>query len=177
MDNWIETSTGNRIARLASINGAKCISISDNCTIGENCTLNGLVTVVLPKEPVIALGKYCYLGNNVTVEPPVLKGTGAEKVHSNVTIGNYTSIGDNSTVRLVQLGNRVCIGTNCQIGDMATINDCCVVEDNACVPGRIVIPPYSRVSGVPGADFHIEELGPGYRKVLENDARSRHVLG
>lgn len=177
MDNWIETSTGSRISRLAAINGANSISISDNCTIGENCKLNGSMTTVSPKEPAIVLGKYCYLDSGVIVDPPMLKVVNNKPVHSNVSIGNYTSIGEATRVRLVQLGNRVCVGSHCDLGELSAINDCCVIEDNTHIPPKAVIPPYSRVSGVPGKDFRIEELGPGYRKILESDARTRHVLG
>ena len=45
------------------------------------------------------------------------------------------------------------------------------------IPPKSVIPPYSEVSGVPGKDYEIAELNGGYRKVLETDARIRHVLG
>lgn len=177
MNNWIETSTGNRISRLAAINGAQNISISDNCTIGENCTLDGAVKTLAPKEPSILLGKYCFLASNVTISPPVVKVIHNESIHSNVSIGSYTTIGDSTNVRLTQIGNRVTVGSHCELGEMTTINDCCVVEDNTHVPARAVIPPYSRVSGVPPKDFRVEELGPGYRKMLESDARMRHVLG
>lgn len=177
MDDWIETATGNRISRLAAINGAKSISISDNCTIGENCTLNGSVKTLTPKEPAILLGKYCFLANNVTIDPPILKVVNGESIFSNVTIGNYTSIGESTVIRLTQLGNRVSIGNNCELGQLSTINDCCVVEDNTRIPAKAVIPPYSRISGIAGKDFQVEELGPGYRKILESDARIRHVLG
>lgn len=177
METWIETSTGNRIARLAEIKGANLISIADNCTIGENCTLNGSVLTTAPKDPSIVLGKYCHLALGVSVDPPLLKIVDAKKVHANVSIGNYTSVGERTRVKLVLVGNRVWIGCDCDLGEMTTINDCCVVENNTVIPKKAVIPPYSRVSGVPGKNYCVEELGGGYRKVLETDARMRHILG
>lgn len=100
-----------------------------------------------------------------------------ENIYSSVSLGNYTTVGESTNVRLTQIGNRVTVGSHCELGEMSTINDCCVVEDNTHIPARMVIPPYSRVSGVPLKDFRVEELGPGYRKMLESDSRMRHVLG
>lgn len=177
MNNWIETDTGNRISRLAAINGAQLISLSDNCTICEDCILNGDVVTSTPKEPAILLGKYCFLSNGVKIDPPILKTTNYQKIHSSVTIGNYTTIGEATKVSLAQIGNRVHIGSECVLGALSTINDCCVIEPKTVIPPKLVIPPYSRVSGTPGKDFQVEVLGAGYRKLLDADARTRHVLG
>lgn len=169
---WIETGTGNRISRSAAINGSKSISISDNCTICENCVLNGNVTTGAGQLAIV-LGKYTFLAKGCRIDPPPVSAG----VHAEVAIGNYTYIGANSTVRLAQVGNRVHVGANCTLGELSIVNDCCVVEDNTEIPPKTVIPPYSAVSGVPGGDYEIRELSAAYRKLLEADARVRHVLG
>ncbi|EEQ40057.1 Bacterial transferase hexapeptide (six repeats) family protein [Clavispora lusitaniae] len=176
MDEWIETGTGNRISRNATIAGSDRISISGNCTISKGCVLNGDVNTK-SKDPSIVLGKYGFFSENTRVEPPVAKKNGDTPMHSNVVIGNYTFFGSSTVIRSAQVGNRVYVGSNCQLGEMSVINDCCVISDGTVIPPKSVIPPYSEVSGVPGKDYDIAELNGGYRKVLETDARIRHVLG
>lgn len=174
MDDWIDTATGNRISRNATIIAPQRISISGNCTISDRCTLNGEVPTK-SQDPSIVLGKYCFLSEGTRIEPAELK-SGAAPVFSDVVIGNYTYFGVSSVVRLAQVGNRVSVGSNCVLGELSIINDCCVINDGAKVPPRAVIPPYSEVSGE-GRSFSVVELCGGYRKVLETDARMRHVLG
>lgn len=171
MDNWIDTANGNRISRNATIIAPQRISISGNCTISDHCVLNGEVPTS-SKEPSIVLGKYCFLAENSRIEPAEIK-SGAQPVYTDVVIGNYTYFGTATLVRLAQVGNRVFVGANCVLGELSIINDCCVVNDGARIPPRTVIPPYSEVNG----DGLVVELSGGYRKVLETDARMRHVLG
>lgn len=176
MDDWIQTGTGNRISRLATIKGASRISISENCTLCEHCTLNGDVATALPNLPSIILGKYTYLAAHSLIDPPHAKKTAETSVFADVKIGNYTTIGQGSVVRLIQVGNRVYIGAKCTLGELSVINDCCVIEDGTVIPAKSVIPPYSRVSGIPGQGFLVEQISASYRKILEADSRIRHVL-
>lgn len=175
-ENWIETGTGNRISRLAEIKGAHRISILENCTIGENTILNGDVATSSPNLPSIILGKYTYLDSRSLIDPPRAKILLEKGVYADVRVGNYTTVGADSVVRLIQVGNRVKIGANCVLGELSVINDCCVIEDGTVIPAKAVIPPYSRVSGVPGDDYFVDQISASYRKVLETDSRIRHVL-
>lgn len=174
MDDWIDTATGNRISKNANIIAPQRISISGNCTISDRCTLNGDVRTK-SEEASIVLGKYCFLAENTTVEPAQIK-SGSSRVFSDVVIGNYTYFGPSTVILLAQVGNRVSVGSHCVLGDLSIINDCCIVNDGTRVPPRAVIPPYSEVSGE-GTSFTVVELSGGYRRVLETDARMRHVLG
>ena len=176
MDDWIETGTGNRISRLAAIKGAHRISILENSTICENCTLNGDVTTASPNQPSIVLGKYTYLAANCLLDPPRAKLLPEFAVFADIKVGNYTTIGASSVVRLIQVGNRVLVGSKCILGELSVINDCCIIEDSTVVPPKSVIPPYSKVSGIPGEDYNVEQISASYRKVLEADSRIRHVL-
>lgn len=173
MDEWIETGTGSRIARLATIHGADRISISGNCTIAAHCTLKGNVNTN-NAQPAIVLGKFTYLDCHCVIDPPRVKPS--LEIFAEINIGNYTSVGPKSVVRLMQVGNRVLIGANCTLGELSVINDCCIIEDNTTVPPHYVVPPYSRVCGIPGQSFQVKDLGVAYRKVLEADSRARNVL-
>lgn len=164
----IETSLGSRIARTAVINGANRISISDNCTIGDHCVLEGSAKTA--SNLAISLGKYVFIEANCTLDP--LKENRPE-----LAVGNYAVVGSDTVVHASQIGNRVLIGRRCTIGYMSVINDCCVVEPDTVVPPLAVVPPYSRVSGKPGRDYCVQQLSPAYRKTLETEARLRHAMG
>lgn len=184
---WIETSTGNRISRLSKINNPSNIFISENCTICEHVTLHGDVATV-SEGPAIRIGKFTYLAENSSVDPPPTKlpaksdspsgptPYSLEVPRIDIIIGNYTFIGESSVVRLIQVGNRVHIGARCTLGELSVINDCCVIEDDTLIPPKSVIPPYSRVSGQPGRSFLVQGISPAYRRLLETKARVRHSL-
>lgn len=165
MSEWIETKGGTRISRLAIIDGASSITISDACTVSAGCKLVGRESAARGTKPVIALGKYVFLAANCTLDPS--KSSGAAGDLGECAIGNYTTIGENSVVKLSFIGNRVRVGSNCHLGELCVINDCCIIEDGAVVPKRSVIAPFSRVRGVPGQDYVVEELSAAYRRVLE----------
>lgn len=171
---WIETAAGNRISKNAILKGTSRVSIGEACTICSGVVINGDVNTATPKEPTVVLGKYCLLDENCSISPAETRHPG---VFSDVYIGNYTVIGKNTTVRLAQVGNRVSVGNDCTLGAHSIISDCCVISDGTVIPPKEVIPPYSAVSGVPGESYLVERMSPGYRKLIENEARIRQVQG
>lgn len=178
LDEWMETTNGNRVSRRARISGASAIAIHDNTTICEEAVLCGDVKLALDEAgTAINIGKYCFLGTGCRVEPPVLKKTDSETLHGPLRIGAYTTIGANSEVRLATIGSRVTIGEDCRVGNLSIIYDCCVVENGAVVPPKQVVPPFSLVTGVPGKNFAIRGLHGGYRRWNESRARERYILG
>lgn len=171
---WIETESGNRISKSADLKGTRHISIGENCTISPGVVICGDVETATPNQPTIVLGKYCFLDQDCYIMPPETRKSG---VFGNMYIGNYTLIGRGSKVHLAQVGNRVSIGSNCTLGAHSIVNDCCVIADGTVIPPKAVIPPYSAVSGVPGESYMVESVGPGYRRLLENDAKLRQLCG
>lgn len=171
---WVETASGNRISKNATLSGTRNISIGEKCTILPGVLVSGDVVTDTPDQSTVILGKYCYLDENCSITPPETRNSG---VFSAVVIGNYTFIGKNSKVSLAQIGNRVCVGNDCVLGNHSIISDCCVIGEGTVVPPKTVIPPYSLVSGVPGLSYLVEGISPGYRKLLEQEARLRQVQG
>lgn len=170
MSDWIVTKGGTRISKLATIEGASSITISDNCTICSGAFLKGNPSNNTEK-PCIALGKNAYLHDNCRVEPVLVNKTSSEFV-----MGNYSTIGQRSIVRLSVIGNRVKIGCDCILGDLSIINDCCIIDDGTVVPARSVIPPYTRISGIPGKNYMIEEISAAYRRALEMESHLSNLL-
>lgn len=170
---WIETSTGNRISKSATITGSNKILISGNTTINPGATLNGEVTLTDEAQTSIQIGKYSYLGRNTEIYPPTIR----DDLHGPISIGAYCIIGQNSQIRLANIGNRVIIEENCSLGNLSIIYDCCVIERGTTIPPKVVIPPYSRVSGVPGVDYKVEELHNCYKRLIEQEAKDLQLLG
>lgn len=158
---WIETQNGNRISKLA------VITRPDKITIGSNTTIHDLAELRLDTACPITLGKYCFLDRACIVDP----------VSHPILIGAYCIIGESTVVLLSTLGSRILIERDCHLGANSVIYDSCFIRANTVVPPRMVIPPFSEVMGVPGKGFTIKPLNTSYKRLIEAEARSLHVLG
>lgn len=174
---WIETTSGNRISKKAKILGSDHILINGNSTINDEVLLQGDVKMAGKQNATIQIGKCCYLGTGSQIIPPVLKYDNGDAIHGPLLIGGYTIVGKNSIVRLANIGSRVLIEAECRLEDLSIVYDCCVIRQGTTVPPKMVIPPFSEVSGVPGIDFRIKELDNSYKKIVETEARELQVLG
>lgn len=163
MAELVETKDGVRISVLANIRGAASISISDYCTLRARCTLNGQENYF--GKPLIVLGKNVTLMEHCLIEPPNNIGSGDTPLQ--MVVGNFSTIGKRTVVRLSLIGNRVHVGSNCYLGEHTVINDCCIIESNVTIPARSVIPPYSKVRQSHTSTVEIEQLSAAYRRVLE----------
>lgn len=173
MEEYIETSSGNRILKQAKIYGPDRILISGNTTIKCNVELHGDVEALDEKSKCsIQIGKYCYLDSDCQVEPPTM----SNGIRNPVVIGSYTIIGKNSVIRLMNIGNRVLIERNCKLNEQSVVYDCCWIREGTIIPPKMVIPPYSEVRGVPGVDFEITDLSNSYKKLIEHEAKQLQLL-
>ncbi|KAK6205129.1 dynactin subunit P25 [Scheffersomyces amazonensis] len=180
---WIETVTSNRISKSAHITGSDRIIISGNSTIHPGVILRGDVEL-LPSQSnptanptTIMLGKYCYLKQDASITPPVIKRAEDKVWHGPVNIGAYTVIGTNSIIKSANIGNRVIIEDECVLNNLSIVYDCCIIRQGTIIPEKFVIPPYSEVKGTPGKDFTITNLNPGYKSLIELEAKQLQILG
>lgn len=105
--------------------------------------------------------KFCHIDPNATI--------------TTVDIGSYTIIGK-STVNSLKIGSRVLVEDDCTLHHDSIIYDCVLITKDTIVPPNLVIPPYSKVSGVPGTNFKIERLGIGYKKLIELAAKEQSII-
>lgn len=171
---WIETANGNRISKNATLLGPDKLHLKGNSTVQDMVTINGDVDLSNDSNLAINIGKYCYIGSNSKIVPPLLKPGGK---HSPIKIGSYVIIGDNCAINAIAIGSRVVIEDECKLCDLSVIYDCCLIRKGTIIPSKMVIPPFSEVSGVPGKNFKIRDLANGYKKAIEVEAKEIQIIG
>ncbi|KAJ1651756.1 hypothetical protein IWQ61_007757 [Dispira simplex] len=147
---YIETDTGNKVSRKSVIYGSQNITLSGKTIIQAGCVIRGdLRRAGGGQTLVIAIGRYCLLGENSVIRPPHKTYKGVFSYYP-MKIGDYVTIGENSIVEAANIGNHVQIGKNCIIGRFTIIKDGCRIEDHTVVAPNTVIPSFSVYSGSPG---------------------------
>ncbi|NLI74649.1 MAG: gamma carbonic anhydrase family protein [Euryarchaeota archaeon] len=89
-------------------------------------------------------------------------------------IGEDVTIGHGAIINGASIGDRTLIGMNCTIIEGATIGKGCIIGAGAVVTGKVDIPPYSLVVGIPGKIVRSNDISLE-TKSLEN-ARDYHHL-
>ncbi|CUM67742.1 uncharacterized protein PRCAT00005447001 [Priceomyces carsonii] len=174
MSGWIETSSGNRISRSAVIEGSERILLSGNTTVQDNVILKGSADITNDEaktQAMIKIGKFCYLDKQCQILSTTIGDS-----YGPVQIGAYTIVGERSVIDLAKIGSRVLIESDCMVGKMTEVYDCCRIRSGTTVAPYTTIPPYSEVCGTPGIDFEIKPLHNCYKKLIEIEARQRQIL-
>ncbi|KAJ3054748.1 hypothetical protein HK097_000919 [Rhizophlyctis rosea] len=97
---------------------------------------------------VVAIGRYCMLGQRSVIRPPYKTYKGIFSYYP-MKIGDHVVIGEDTIVEAATIGNYVHIGKNCVIGRFAVIKDCCRILDNTVIPPNSVVPSFSVYGGNP----------------------------
>ncbi|ORY73848.1 trimeric LpxA-like protein [Leucosporidium creatinivorum] len=147
---YIETDTGNKVAKSCHIKGPSNIVLGGKTIIQPGVMIRGDLRRAGGSGPavVIAVGKYCVMGENSVIRPPCKTYKGVFSYYP-MKIGDYVSIGSNSIVEAASIGNGVEIGKNCIIGPLTIIKDNARIADNSIVGPGTIIPSLGEWGGSP----------------------------
>ncbi|RYP09197.1 hypothetical protein DL765_008529 [Monosporascus sp. GIB2] len=125
---YIETDTGNKVARKAILIGTQHIMLGGKTVIQAEAMIRG------------DLYRTAQSSSNSGSAP----GS-----NTAVAIGDQVFIGEGSVVQAATIGSHVHIGSNVVIGEFAIIKDYVRILDGTIVPANMVIPSFSIVAGQP----------------------------
>ncbi|KIK60279.1 hypothetical protein GYMLUDRAFT_43569 [Collybiopsis luxurians FD-317 M1] len=166
---FIETDTGNKVSRRATIAGPQNIILGGKTIISSGAIIRGDLRRSGPGHAVvISLGRYCLIGEACVLRPPYKTYRGAFNYYP-MKIGDHVHIGAGSVVEAATIGNCVEIGKNCVIGKFTIIKDCAKVVDNTVVPPNTVIPAMSLFAGSPG--HFVEDLPESTQEIVEAETK------
>lgn len=151
---FITTQTGNVISKCANIPNPQVVLISGHSTI---CHKVSLISDSLQ------LGKFVYISDNTEVNSKRCK------------IGSYVIIDSDCLLKCSNVGNRVFIGSNCQLEKNVVIHDCVFIKSNTVINENSNIPPFSIVEQDCGLNhlhsncrLKIQVLNESFKKLMEN---------
>ncbi|KAI8591763.1 putative dynactin Arp1 p25 subunit RO12 [Geranomyces variabilis] len=162
---YIETDTGNKVSRYSVICGSQNIVLGGKTVIQKDCMVRGdLRRTGAGHAVVVAIGRYCFLGERCVVRPPCKTYKGQFNYYP-MKIADHVFIGEDSVIEAAQIGSYVHIGKNCIIGRFAIIKDCCRILDGTVIPPNAVIPSFSVYGGNPAR--LVDELPESIQEVYE----------
>ncbi|CCC13399.1 hypothetical protein SMACR_06897 [Sordaria macrospora] len=156
---YIETDTGNKVARKATLVGTQNIMLGGKTVIQPDVMIRGDLARTIPpaqsagssgpaNNTAVAIGRYCFLSKGCVLRPPgrMYKGV---FTFMPLRLGDHVFVGPGTVVQAAQIGNHVHIGGKVVIGEFAIIKDYVKVLDGSVVPPNMVIPSFSIVAGQP----------------------------
>ncbi|GJN67917.1 hypothetical protein PLIIFM63780_001910 [Purpureocillium lilacinum] len=159
---YIETDTGNKVARKAILVGTQNIMLGGKTVIQPEVMIRGdLVRTAAPSSSssssggaapatstAVAIGRYCFLARGVLLRPPGRLYKGAF-TYMPLRLGDHVFVGQGTVVQAATVGSHVYIGKGCTINEFAIIKDYVKILDGTVVPAFMVIPSFSIVAGQP----------------------------
>lgn len=143
-DAYIQTSTGNIISRRSALIKPQAVEIpGGKVIIRPDVTIHGDIAPV-------KIDKYCIINKKCTLKPccVINPTTGVQRAIP-LTIGAYTTIGENCTIQCAVIGMGCSIDPNCVLMERCILKDHVHVQPDTVVPPDMVIPPFAVVRGKP----------------------------
>jgi dynactin 5 len=154
-EEYIVTSTGNIISRLATICKPQTVEIPNGrCIICPEVIIRGDLAAV-------QLNKYCLVGARTVLHPCYTTFTPAAGLSSSSattgkalkfipqTIGSHCIIGEDCVISAAVIGTGCVIEDNCILSKRCIIKDYVRVTSGTVIPPDMVVPPFCIVSGNP----------------------------
>ncbi|KAF4595677.1 dynactin 5 [Ophiocordyceps camponoti-floridani] len=154
---YIETDSGNKVARKAILVGTQNIMLGGKTVIQPDVMIRGdLVRSVAvsasgsspANTTAVAIGRYCFLAKGVLLRPPGRLYKGAF-TYMPLRLGDHVFVGQGSVIQAATVGSHVHVGARCTVNDFAIIKDYVKILDDTVVPSFMVIPSFSIVAGQP----------------------------
>ncbi|KAI1434197.1 trimeric LpxA-like protein [Xylaria sp. CBS 124048] len=175
---YIETDTGNKVARKAVLVGTQHIMLGGKTVIQADAMIRGDLARTQPtssapgapgSNTAVAIGRYCFLSKGCCLRPPgrMYKGfvhySPAERdsflisddgstrsfTYLPLRLGDHVFVGEGTVIQAATIGSHVHVGRNVVVGEFAIIKDYVRVLDGAIVSPNMVIPSFSIVAGQP----------------------------
>lgn len=139
---YLETHTGNKVSRKATVKGTHNIHLNGKCIISPGVIIRGDLAPV-------KIGKNTIIREDVVLRPSYKRAKGHLK-YITMHIGDYVYIGENSIICASKIGNCVSIGKNCIISHRCVLRDNTRIEDNTILCPDTEVPPFTCYGGHPG---------------------------
>ncbi|CAN8105721.1 unnamed protein product [Discula destructiva] len=180
---YIETDTGNKVARKATLVGTQNIMLGGKTVIMQDAMIRGdLARTAVSgsgsapaSNTAVAIGRYCFLSKGCCLRPPgrMYKGS---FTYMPLRLGDHVFVGEGSVIQAATVGSHVHIGSNAVVDEFAIIKDYVRVLDGTVVPPNMVIPSFTIVAGqparvvgeIPEGDLDQFELRELYKTVGNN---------
>lgn len=179
---YIETDTGNKVARKAQLHGTQHIILGGRAVIQPQVCIRGDLVRTLPPPSssaaglpesdaaaraqqqqqntvAVAIGRYSFISSGSVLRPPYKLHRGKTSYHP-LKIGEHVFVGPNCVIEAASIGDRVHIGAGSVLGRFAILKEGCRVLEGTVVPGGMVVPSGCVIGGRPGRV--LGEVGDGY---------------
>ena len=178
---YIETDTGNKVARRSQLHGTQHIILGGRAVIQPQVCIRGDLVRTLPTpsssiaDPLesdvtaraqqqqntiaVAIGRYSFISTSSVLRPPYKLHRGKTSYHP-LKIGEHVFVGPNCVIEAASIGDRVHVGAGSVLGRFAILKEGCRVLEGTVVPGGMVVPSGCVVGGRPGR--LLGDVGDGY---------------
>lgn len=178
---YIETDTGNKVARRAQLHGTQHIILGGRAVIQPQVCIRGDLVRTLPPSSsstvdppesdaaaraqqqqntvAVAIGRYSFISSGSVLRPPYKLHRGKTSYHP-LKIGEHVFVGPNCVIEAASIGDRVHIGAGSVLGRFAILKEGCRVLEGTVVPGGMVVPSGCVIGGRPGSV--LGDVGDGY---------------
>eukprot|EP01135_Chromosphaera_perkinsii_P007381 Nk52_evm29s805 gene=Nk52_evmTU29s805 len=139
-DEYIETASGNKVAKSSVLCGSQNIIVGGRSIIREKCVIRGDLSSV-------RIGKCCLFGEGTVIRPSFKRYKGKIAFFP-IQIGDYTFVEKNCILNCASIGSYCYIEEGAIIGKRAVVKDCCVIKAGTVVPPDTVVAPFSYFQGM-----------------------------